>query len=319
MKFKVLITRDIPETAEKLLKKNNFEVKVHRSQLPLSFNEFAEIGKDVSAIIPVLSDKIDKKLLSKLPNLKIIANYAVGYNNIDLIEAKKRNIVVTNTPNILTDATADLAMGLAIAASRSFGVGERMVREGKFNGWSPKMLLGPQLKGAVFGIIGAGRIGQATAKRAAAFGAKIIYYSRTRKPEFEDNLVAKKVSLNKLLATSDFISIHVPLTDKTFHMLNAENMNRLKKGVVIVNTARGEIMDENVLIKMLKNGTVFAAGLDVYEKEPKVKKTFLKLENVVLLPHLGTATFETRSAMAKLAAENVINVLKGKAPLTPVE
>ncbi len=318
MRHKVLITRDIPETAENLLIKNGFDVKVFHTENPPSFKEFVELGKDVTAIIPVLSDNIDKKFLSKFPNLKIIANYAVGYNNIDLVEAKKRNIVVTNTPDILTDATADLAMGLVIAASRNFGIGERIVRDGKFTGWSPKMLLGPQLKGAVFGIIGAGRIGQATAKRAAAFGAKIVYYSRKRKPEFEENLAAKKVSLNKLLSSSDFISIHVPLTDKTYHMLNAENMQRLKKGVVIVNTARGEIMDENVLIKLLKNGTVFAAGLDVYEKEPKVKKAFLKLENVVLLPHLGTATFETRSAMAKLAALNVINVLKGKAPLTQV-
>ncbi len=318
MKEKVLITRDIPDVAEKLLNKNRFEVIVHHSQQPPSFDELVKMGKDVTAIIPMLSDKIDKKVLSKFPNLKIIANYAVGYNNIDLEEAKKRQIIVTNTPNILTDATADLAMGLAIAASRNFGIGERIVREGKFTGWSPKMLLGPQLKGSVFGIIGAGRIGQATAERASAFGAKIIYFSKTKKPEFEAKLSAKKVSLKKLLSSSDFISIHVPLTEKTYHMLNSENMQLLKKGVVIINTARGEIVDEKVLIKLLKNGTVFSAGLDVYEKEPKVKKAFLKLENVVLLPHLGTATFETRSAMAKLAAENVINVLKGKAPLTPV-
>ncbi len=318
MKGKILITREIPDVAEKLLKKKGFEVVVGPSDKGLSRQELLSLGADADGIISMLSDKFDEKVLRKLKKCKVISNYAVGYNNIDLSVAKKLGLRITNTPDILTDATADIAMGLAVAAARSFVRGDTMVREGKFVGWAPKLLMGPEFRGRTFGIIGAGRIGQETARRAAAFGSKIIYFSRSKKPDFEKELNAKKVSLNKLISSADFISLHLPLTETTYHILNEENMKNLKKGVVIINTARGEVIDENVLIKLLKNGTVFAAGLDVYEKEPKVKKAFLKLENVVLLPHIGTSTFEARNRMAELTAKNVINVLSGKEPITPV-
>ncbi len=315
---KVLITRRIPDKAEKLLKKKGFDVVIGADDKGLSKNELVRLGRDADGIISMLSDKFDESVIKKLHKCKVIANYAVGFNNIDLKAAKEYGIAVTNTPDILTDATADIAMGLAVAAARNFIAGDKIVRDGKFDGWKPLLMLGSEFRGKTFGIIGAGRIGQATARRAAAFGSKIIYYNRSKKADFEKELGAKKVSLNKLIATSDFISIHLPLTEKTFHILNTENMRNLKKGVVIVNTARGEVIDEKELIKLLKNGTVFAAGLDVYENEPKVKRAFLKLNNVILLPHIGTATFEARNKMAELTAQNVINVLKGKTPVTPV-
>ncbi len=315
---KVLITRKIPEPAKSMLEKAGFKVITGSQKRSLAKDELIKKAKSADAIISMLSDKFDAEVIEKLDRCKIIANYAVGYNNIDVEFANSRGITVTNTPDILTDATADIAFGLAIAAARNFIAGDELVRAGKFNGWEPELLLGKDFKNKVFGIVGAGRIGQATAKRAKAFGCKIVYFSRTRKPDFEKETRAKKVSLNRLLKISDFISLHVPLTDKTSHLLNSENMANIKKGAVIINTARGEIIDEKVLIKMLKNGDIFAAGLDVYENEPNVKKEFLKMKNVVLLPHLGSGTFETRSEMAKLAAKNVINVLNGKKPVTPV-
>ena len=315
----VLITRRLPDNAEKLLKRNGFEVIIGTSENGLSKKDLIRLGADADGIISMLSDKFDKSVLKKLTKCKVIANYAVGYNNIDLKAAEEFGITVTNTHDILTDATADIAMGLAVAAARNFIAGDKLVREGKFNGWGPLLMLGPEFRGKTFGIIGAGRIGQATARRAVAFGAKIVYYNRSRKPDFERELNAEKVSLNKLISSSDFISLHLPLTEKTFHILNAENMKNLKKGVVIINTARGEVIDEKELIKLLKNGTVFAAGLDVYENEPKVKKAFLKMDNVVMLPHVGSGTFEARNKMAELTAQNVINVLKGKSPVTPVQ
>ncbi len=318
MSKKILITRRIPDAAENLLKKNGFEVLIGSDERGLSKKELMELGKDADGIISMLSDKFDGSVLKKLKKCKVIANYAVGYNNIDLKAAKEMGIKVTNTPDILTDATADIAMGLAIAAARNFVVGDKLVRDGKFEGWKPMLLLGPEFRGKTFGIIGAGRIGQATARRAAAFGSKIVYFNRSKKNDFEKELNAKKVSLNKLLTISDFISLHLPLTDKTYHILNADNMKNLKEGVIIVNTARGEVIDEKELIKLLKKRKVFAAGLDVYENEPQVKKAFLKMDNVILLPHIGTATFEARTKMAELTAKNIINILKGKPAITPV-
>ncbi len=315
----VLITRKIPNKAIELLENQGFRVIIGSKTKSLTKEALIRKAKNADGIISMLSDKFDKEAIDALQRCKVIANYAVGFNNIDVAYAKEKGITVTNTPDILTDATADIAIGLALAAARNFIKGDELVRSGKFNGWAPELLLGKDFKGKTFGIIGAGRIGQATARRAKAFGCKIVYYSRKKKTDFENELKAKKVSLNKLLATSDFISIHVPLTEKTFHLLNKENMQRMKNGVVIINTARGEIIDEKALIELLKSGKVFAAGLDVYENEPNVKREFLKMKNVVLLPHLGSATFETREAMAKLAAENVIAVLKGKKPLTPVD
>ena len=316
--MKVFITRKIPAIAEELLSKNKFEVTVFQKDRQITKSELIKHAKDADGIITLLSDKIDKEIIDNLPKCKVIANYAVGYNNIDVGYAKSKNIVVTNTPDILTNATADLALSLILTCARNVLPGEEMVREGRFKGWGAQTLLGIELNGKTAGIIGAGRIGQAAAKRLKAFGCDLIYYNRTVKKGFEKETGAKKVSLNALLKKSDIISIHIPYTKETFHLLNSGNMGLIKQTAIIVNTARGEIIDENVLIKMLKQKKIFSAGLDVYENEPDIKKEFLKLKNVVLLPHLGSATFDARNGMAELAARNVINVLRGKKAITQV-
>ena len=316
--MKVLITRKIPSVAEELLTKHGFDVTVYKKNKPISSSELIKLGKNSDGLLTLLSDKIDKSVIDKIPHLKIIANYAVGFNNIDVRYAKTKGIIVTNTPDILTDATADIAMGLILACSRRFCEADSFMREGKFNGWKPDLFLGPGLKNKTLGIIGAGRIGQATALRAKAFGMKIIYFSRSKKPDFENELGAKKVSLSKLMRTADVISLHVPLTPDTYHLLDKEKLDLMKPEAIIVNTARGEVIDEKYLIKLLRKKKIFAAGFDVYEGEPVVNESLFKLKNVVLLPHIGSATIETRNKMAELAAKNIINVLKGKNPITPV-
>jgi glyoxylate reductase len=316
--MKVLITREIPDSAEKLLKARGFDVEVYRKNTPIPLKELLRMGKNADGIISLLTEKFDKTVIDQLEKCKVIANYAVGYNNIDVEYAAQKNIIVTNTPDVLTDATADIAMALVLACSRRLPEGERVMRGKKFTGWQPKLLLGPELNGKFFGILGAGRIGSAVARRAKAFGTNILYYDNSSNEEIEKYLDAKKVSLNVLLRKSDFISVHLPFTQKTHHLLDKEHLNLLKPSAVLVNTARGEIVDEKELIKMLQNKKIFSAGFDVYEGEPAVNPALLKLGNVVLLPHIGSATIEARNRMAMLAAGNVIAVLKGREPLTQV-
>ncbi|MDZ7765645.1 MAG: D-glycerate dehydrogenase [Melioribacteraceae bacterium] len=276
----------------------------------MTHKELIKKGKNADAIISLLTDKIDSSVIDQLKKCKVIANYAVGYNNIDIEYAKSKGIVVTNTPDILTDATADLAVSLVLACARKIVDGEKFMRSKKFKGWEPQLFLGVELKGKTVGIIGAGRIGQATAKRLKAFGTEIIYYSRKEKPEFEIETGATKSTLNSLLKNSDIISLHIPLTKETENLLNADKLKLLKPNAILINTARGEVLDEKYLIKMLKKKKIHSAGFDVYEGEPKVNKELLKLDNVVLLPHLGSATTEARTEMAELCAENVHRVLK---------
>lgn len=316
-KKKVFITRDIPEAGINLLLKENYSVEVYNKNYAISKKELIKKGKDADAIISLLTDIIDEEVISHFDKCKIIANFAVGYNNIDINFAKKKNIIVTNTPGVLTDSTAEITLALILACSRRIIEGDVLVRKNQFKGWAPKFHLGIELKGKTLGIIGFGRIGQAVANRAIPFGMKILYYSRSEKEEAK-KLNAKKVSLDKLLKESDIISLHIPLTEKTNNLLNKQKLNLLKKDAILINTARGEIIDEEYLIKLLQQRKIHSAGLDVYQNEPKVNKEFLKLRNVVLLPHIGSATYETRSKMAILTAENVINVLSGKKPLTSV-
>jgi glyoxylate reductase len=248
---------------------------------------------------------------------KIIANYAVGFNNINIAYANKKGITVTNTPDVLTDSTADLTMALVLACSRRLIAGEELMRKKRFEGWQPKLLLGVELKGKNFGIVGAGRIGTAVAKRAVGFGVNLLYYDGRDNPEI-DLLGGRKVSLKTLLTKSDIISLHLPLTDSTFNLLNKERLQLIKREAILINTARGEIIDEKELIKMLKAGRIFSAGFDVYENEPLINTELYSLKNVVLLPHLGSATVDARNAMAELAAKNVISVLGGRGAITPV-
>lgn len=315
--MKVFISRKIPDSAVKFLSGKEFEVDMFDSDDPVPENEFIRRARFADGIITTLSDKVNRDFIIQLEKCQVIANYAVGYNNIDLKSAANKGIIITNTPDILTDATADLAMALLLACARRIPEGEKLVREGKFTGWQPMLLLGIDLKGKVLGIVGAGRIGQAVAKRATAFGLKVVYYSRNRKPGFEST-GAGYLPLDELLKISDIISVHTPLTEETFHLLNEKNLSLVKQTAIIINTGRGEIIDENTLIGLLKEKRIFAAGLDVFENEPDIKKEFYALENVILLPHLGSAAEETRSKMAELCAENIVNVLSGKPAITPV-
>lgn len=316
--MKVFITRKIPGEPEKLLKQNGFDVDVYNSEDPIPRDLFLKKTKNVDAVLTLLSEIIDKEAIDNFSNCKIVANCAVGYNNIDISYAKEKRLIVTNTPDVLTDATADIAAGLIIACARRFYEGEKLIRDKKFFGWKPNMLLGLDLKNKTLGIIGAGRIGFATAKRLQAFGMKIIYYDRNKRENFESELNAKKCSLEKLMKTADVISIHLPLTELTYHLLDKDKLKLMKKSAVLVNTARGEILDEEYLISLLKRKKIFAAGFDVYEKEPNINPKLLDLDNVCLLPHIGSATQETRTAMSLLAARNIIKVLKGEKPITPI-
>ena len=317
--MKVYITRKIPSIAKEILLKSNFDVKEYTKDKPISKLELIKNARNSDAVISLLTDQFDKEVIDSIPKLKIISNYAVGFNNIDVHYAREKGIVVTNTPDILTDATADLASALVLACARNLIQSEKFMRERKFEGWKPKLFLGYELRNKTVGIIGAGRIGFETAKRLKSFGTDIIYYNRSRKEEFEKELNAKKVSLKKLMKSSDIISLHLPLNESTDNLINKDYLELMKHSAIFINTARGEIVDESCLIKMLQKGRIFAAGFDVYFGEPKVNTKIYNLKNAVILPHLGSATFEARNKMAELCAKNVINVLNNKKALTEVK
>lgn len=316
--MKIFITQELPGNVEEFLLSRGFEVEVYRRNNIISKNELIKRAKDADGLIPLLTNSIDREVIDKLNKCRVIANVAVGYNNIDVAYAKSKKIVVTNTPGILDDATADLTLSLILACARRLREGDLFVRKNKFKAWMPQLMLGIELVGKTVGIIGAGRIGSEVAKRLLPFKTKIIYYSRNRKPEFEKETGAKRVSLNKLIKKSDIVSVHIPLNKETFHILNCENMKLLKPNSILVNTSRGEVIEEKYLIEILKKRKIFAAGLDVYEGEPKINAELFELDNAVLLPHIGSATIETRSKMAHLAAKNVVAVLSNKKPVTPV-
>jgi glyoxylate reductase len=316
--MKVYITRELPEIAETLLKKKGINVSVFRKDSPIPKNTLIKNVSDAHGLISLLSDKIDRDIIDAMPHCKVIANYAVGYNNIDFEYAKSKGIIVTNTPDVLTESTAEIAIALTLACTRRIISGHDMMKQNGFKGWGPKLLLGLELNEKYLGIIGAGRIGTAAAIRAKAFGTKILYCSNHKNEYLESVTGAKKVSLIKLLSLSDVISLHLPLTPASYHLLNKQNLKLLKPTAVLINTARGEIVDEKELIRLLKNNKIFAAGFDVYENEPQINPDLLKLNNVVLLPHVGSGTIEARNKMAALAANNVIAVLSGKKAITPV-
>lgn len=316
--MKVFITRSLPGNVEKTLRENGHSVVTFKKDRPITKKELINYARNADAVISLLTDKIDSEIIDNLKKCKIIANYAAGYNNIDINYAKQKNITVTNTPDILTNATADIALTLALTCSRRVIDGHDFVKKKKFKGWAPKLLLGLDICGKTIGIIGAGRIGQAVAKRFKAFDTKIIYYNRSRKPDFEKKIGAKKVTLKKLMSDSDIITIQIPSTNETYHLLDKEHLSFLKPNAILINIARGEVVDEKYLIQLLKKGKIHSAGFDVYENEPNIDPELLKLPNVVLLPHLGSATIETRTKMALLCAENVLRVLKGKSAKTLV-
>lgn len=274
---------------------------------------------EVEAIVTVLTDRVDAAALARLPALRVVANVAVGYDNVDVAACAARGVVVTNTPDVLTESTADLTFGLLLDAARRITEGDRVVRAGGFGGWTPTFMLGQRVGGQLLGIVGLGRIGRAVARRARGFGMRVLYSQRRRAPvEIERELDATWVPLVDLFRSADFVSLHCPSTAETRHLVDAARLASMKPGSVLVNTARGACVDEAALAHALAHGPLAAAGLDVYEKEPRVHPGLLELPNVVLAPHLGSADVPTRRAMARTAVENAAAVLAGRPPPNPV-
>jgi glyoxylate reductase len=321
---RVYITREIFwEAIERLSSVYDYEVW-DRYQPP-PYEMLREKLRDFDALLSMVSDRVDCDLIRRVSNrLRIVANMAVGYDNIDVKCATQYGIYVTNTPDVLTEATADLAFALLLAVARRIVEGDHFVRWGEWwrsgTAFHPSMLLGVELYGKTIGVIGMGRIGRAVARRARGFGLKVIYYSRRRLSEEDEKaLGAEYVDLETLLARSDFISIHVPLTNETRHMINEERLRRVKRGAIIINTSRGAVIDTKALVRALEEGWIAGAGLDVYEEEPlNPNHPLTRFKNVVLTPHIGSATRETRLAMAMLAVENLIAFAMGREPPTLV-
>ncbi|MBK5251461.1 MAG: D-glycerate dehydrogenase [Peptostreptococcaceae bacterium] len=315
-KKKVFSSRKLPGMAMTRLKEQ-FDFTYNPLDRNLTYEELLEEVKGKQGIITMLSDRVDGELMDAAEGVEIIANYAVGYNNMDLREATKRGIYLSNTPDVLTDDTADMAFALMLAVARRIPEADQLTRNGFYKGWGPEFMLGQSVSGKTLGLVGAGRIGTAVAKRAAGFGMKIIYYSRGRKKAIED-LGAEYVGFESLLAESDIISIHVPLGKETLHLIDRKALKLMKKTCILINTSRGPVVDEEALVEALEKGIIAGAGLDVYENEPKLSDGLSLLTNAVLSPHLGSATRETRGKMADIAAENIISVLSGGLPTTAI-
>ena len=315
---KVFVTRTIPQPGLDVLANALGEgtITVSPQDNVIAREALLEGVRDADALLPILTDAIDAEVMDAAgPQLKVIANFAVGYNNIDVSAATARGIAVTNTPDVLTETTADFAWLLLMAAARRFGESERFLRAGKWRSWGPQLLLGTDVYGKTLGIFGMGRIGQAMARRAQGFGMRVIYTDASRVPlDLEQTLNITFVDKAALLAQSDFVSIHCPLLPETRHAFSSEEFRAMKNTACLVNTSRGPVVDEAALAHALKSREIFAAGLDVYEDEPKVHPGLIACENAVLLPHLGSATEETRGKMAQMAAANVVARLNNETP-----
>lgn len=317
---RVVVTGRIPSAGLDVLRGGGHEVDVweHDDQQPRE--RLLEQVRGADALVTLVTDQVDAELLDAAgEQLRVVANVAVGYDNIDVAACRERGVVVSNTPGVLTEATADLAMALILATTRRLGEGERVIRSGTPWQWGMFFLLGPGLQGRTLGVVGLGAIGAATARRARAFGMRVLYHSRSpAAPELEAELETSRVELDTLLAQSDVVSLHLPYSPATHHLIGERELAAMRPTAHLVNTARGAIVDEAALVVALRNGQIAGAGLDVFEEEPTVHPGLLELDNVVLLPHLGSATVETRTEMATLAARNVLGVLDGDGPLTPI-
>jgi len=305
MGFRVYRPYEFPDRIDPTLEKElrrlgvKFESKLHSG---------------TQAIVCLLGTKVDAALLDSAPRLRVVSNVAVGHDNIDVAACSARGIFATNTPDVLTEATADLAWALILASARRVAEGDRYVRSGKWKRWDWTLLRGAEIHGRTLGILGAGRIGQATGHRAIGFSMQVLYTSRERKLLFEHTTMARRVEFKTLLRESDFLSVHVPLSAKTRHLIGAKELRLMKPGAILINTARGPIVDEAALAKALKSGHLASAGLDVFEREPEIHPELLKLENVVLLPHIGSSTDAARRKMLETALRNCVAALKGEVP-----
>jgi glyoxylate reductase len=319
MPDRVYVTRVIPQQGIDVLRER-LQVEVNESDQPLSAEALRELAGSCSALVTLLTDKIDHSVLEAgKGTLKIVANVAVGYDNVDVPAATRAGIIVSNTPGVLTETTADFAFALMMAAARRIPEAEGFLRAGKYHGWGIMMMLGQDIYGATLGLAGFGRIGQAMARRAHGFGMRILYYDPVIDAEQEAReLGAQKVDLDILLRESDFISVHTPLTPETRHLIGSDQLTVMKPTAVLINTARGPVIDEAALARALRDGQIAAAGLDVFENEPAVDPGLLELDNVVMTPHIASASVATRTRMATMAAENVVAAVRGARPPTIV-
>ncbi|MEA2071796.1 MAG: D-glycerate dehydrogenase [Asgard group archaeon] len=316
MTFDVLLTRKIPQPAIDKIEQNNVNLEINPHDRVMTKKEIIKKVKGKDGLLCLLTDQIDEEVITAGgKKLKIIANYAVGYNNIDIKAAAKKGIPVTNTPGVLTEATADLTMALLLSIARRIVESDKFTRAGKFNGWGPMLHIGGDVTGKTIGIIGLGRIGSAVAKRAAkGFDMKVLYYNRSKKPKIEKELGAEKVELKTLLKKADYVTLHVPLTGETHHLIGKKELEMMKETAYLINTSRGPVVDEQALVEILQTKQITGAALDVYENEPKVTDGLKTLDNVILTAHIGSATRDTRTKMGLIAAENLLAGLEGKTP-----
>ena len=311
--MKIFVTRKIPEPGLDLLKKEH-ELEINPYNRVLTKEEIVEGVRGKDGLLCLLTDQIDRDIIASESKLKMIANYAVGYNNVDVEMATRRGIPVSNTPGVLTDATAEMAWALLFSAARCIAEGDRFTRAGRFKGWDPMLMLGQGVSNKTLGIIGAGRIGTALGLKSKGFNMEVLYVNKRENEALEREVNAKKVEMCEVLKKSDFISLHVSLSESTRHMIGEKELKMMKENAILINTSRGPVVDEQALIKALKEKWIFGAGLDVYEHEPDVSAELKNLDNVVLQPHSASATIETRTKMALMAAENMIAGLKGEIP-----
>jgi glyoxylate reductase len=314
MNKRILVTGRLPEQIMTNLSEN-YQAEMNLDDRPYEREKLLEVIKDKEGFISMITDRVDDELLDRADHLKIIAHLGVGYNNIDVEAATNRGILVSNTPGVLTDATAELAFALILATARKLVELDRITREGRFQYWAPMLFLGTEVTGKTLGIIGMGKIGKAVAERARGFKMRILYHNRSRMSKAEEKeLMAKYVDMKTLLSQSDFITLHVPLTEKTRHLIGRAELSLMKPTAYLINTSRGPVVDEQALFEALRNRKIGGAGLDVYENEPALTPGLTELDNVILLPHIGSGTLETRFKMANMAVENLIAGLSRKVP-----
>lgn len=315
---KVFITRKIPSVGIELLKEKEYEVDVSEKDGVLTKDELMSAlkKKEYDAVLSLLTDIIDKDIFDAAPTVKIFADYAAGFNNIDIEEAKRRGITVTNTPGVLTDTVAEHTFALMLSITSRIAEGDRYTRAGKYKSWEPMLLLGMDLKGKTLGVIGAGRIGSRVSHMATGgFGMRVIYFDISRNEEFEKETGAEfRASIEDVLKDADIVTLHVPLLESTHHLINKERLEMMKPTAYLINSSRGPVIDESALVDALKNKKIAGAALDVFENEPELSVGLAELENIVLTPHIASATIETRSKMSEMAAQNIIAFLDGKVP-----
>jgi glyoxylate reductase len=316
---KVYVCRPLPEKAMALLRERTEMRLWERSEVPPPREVLLREVADRDGLLSLLTDRVDGELLDRAPGLRVVANYAVGFDNIDVPAATQRGVVVTNTPGVLTETVADLAMALILASARRLVEADRYTRANRWQSWEPMLFLGPDVHGATLGLVGVGRIGGAVARRARGFNMRILYHDVVRREDLEGELGLQFRPLEEVLRESDFVSVHTPLTPETRHLIGREQLRMMKRTAVLVNTARGPIVDTRALAEALREGWIWGAGIDVFEKEPvEPDHPLLALDNVIVLPHIASASVETRTKMALMAAENLLAVLEGRRPPNPV-